>query len=316
MADISYIENHYGVTSHEILAQTRNVVCSANIEIIKRIIKAIDPCVDFKIYVLPTQEGSYQDIIKIVTANRITAVCAIGALLLAFLTFKSSLKFNDLDEANQQLEFMKHIKTMGLSYDDLPTDSMKKIYNDIFLQKEKAKRYKALLNDKDVKNDINIANDSEFNQIHKTEVKRNEFAEFIIEPESEKLEPTYKLHKVRIDSPIITLDSNAQWKTKDLHTKKPISFYLEDKNFKADFLSDKYPLKKTSGDDTMVVYIEYERKLKDEEEIITRRNAVEVYQINEHLIKEIPEGLEFNNKNLRKNPNQISIDDFMSGEVN
>ncbi|HCT84794.1 MAG TPA: hypothetical protein DF296_06305 [Candidatus Margulisbacteria bacterium] len=321
MADICYIENHYGVSKHEILAETRNTVCVANIAILNEIIKIIEPQSLVRIYLLPPREGSYQDVIKLitdnVTAERITALCAIAGLFLGVITYVDTRKINNIDYENKQLEFIEHMKTLGLTEDDLPSDSMKKLYNNIVVHKEKVKRYKALLKDKDVKTDTNIVKTSDFIQVQEAEVKRPDFPKYTIDIiQDKKLEPIYKLHQVKIDAPVITKDSDAMWRTRDIHTKEHISFHIADETFKENFFAGKYPLKEKSGDDIMIVHIEYLREFKDEEEVITRRNAVAVYQINEHKIAEIPAGLEFNNISYKKDPNQITIDEYIQGAIN
>ena len=149
MKDITFLETHYMVPENQILPDTRNRVCDANVAIIREIIKILDPKAEFEIYLLPPQEGSYRDTIKLIfkeirniKSNQVIAGCTVGILVLTYLNY--SKKPSNISVANQQLEFLQKMNSLGLACNDDISDAVKEVCNSISLRQEKNKHYNIL----------------------------------------------------------------------------------------------------------------------------------------------------------------------------
>lgn len=104
-----------------------------------------------------------------------------------------------------------------------------------------------------------------------------------------KIPSKIKLHELVITAPVITKDQSTLWHTKDKKTGKPLKFFMKDKEFLADFLAGRYPIKSTQLTDTVIVSVRYDYIERSDWSIMTTRHAIRVFKLNKHQILPIPE---------------------------
>jgi hypothetical protein len=134
----------------------------------------------------------------------------------------------------------------------------------------------------------------EFHKKNYKFIKRDRFPHYVSKSVVEKLEPEYKLHKLKIISAVISkMDKQAKslkWKGKDHKNNKSLEFYLMDSEFNIKFLNDEYPIQETN---VIIAKFEYQ-KFKIDGEINSNKtevSAIKIYYFNDKLITNIPDDL-------------------------
>lgn len=116
----------------------------------------------------------------------------------------------------------------------------------------------------------------------------------------------HKLHELVIVAPVDVKNETQQWRMQDKQSGAAISFFMKDNQFLVDFLSGKFPLKKTEEDDTMIVMVKYIIQRERGIEKIVRKEATKVYKINQKELSPLPndtsiEGIALSVERIRNN---------------
>lgn len=135
----------------------------------------------------------------------------------------------------------------------------------------------------------------EFNNEGKFDIERNKFSNYFT-VEADKgivvtIKSIYRLHKLVVVAPVISMGSYAQWKTRDFETSAPLNFHLKDDDFMQGLLSGKYPFKVKKDEDVINACIEYKIEETNGVEHVVERNAVKVYQFNQIKISKVPKDI-------------------------
>ena len=148
-----------------------------------------------------------------------------------------------------------------------------------------------------------------FSREHNFPIKQSDFIKQVVaDPiETDVIQKRYELHEVTIIAPVNVQDSQVQWKTKDKHTDKRVSFLMADDKFRKEFFGGLYPLKETKKDDEMLVYVEYTTIIHPNGKKSDKRQAIKVFRFNDKDIDPVPEGIKLNTPNLTADPRQGTL---------
>lgn len=141
-------------------------------------------------------------------------------------------------------------------------------------------------------------------------IKRNRFTSHISKDRIRNLDSEFTLHDVVITSSVNVNNVDNQWKLRDVESKKKISAYMRDGEFKDKFLNGFYPLKKSNNDDLLKVLIEQKWEMKNGEKTKVEQCIHSVYEFNGEFIKEIPEWVE--KGRVCKKPDERPMDNLWS----
>ncbi|MDD3066203.1 MAG: hypothetical protein PHT24_08125 [Endomicrobiaceae bacterium] len=192
--DFIIIESHYGVSENLIRAETRNK-CSENfIEIINELANILYPSEEFEIYLLPSQEGSYKDIIKFVkkakkeTSKSMSTLLLIGNLTVGYLVYSNSnhefqlhKDAQTVDMANKCISLQQQIELLKDQYeiDNFQDQKVNEICGNLKLKKLKNEIYETLNEDDMIASDELIVKDMDENTIVQEKVERRDFENHI-----------------------------------------------------------------------------------------------------------------------------------------
>lgn len=124
-------------------------------------------------------------------------------------------------------------------------------------------------------------------------IKRNNFASRMAPTVLRQLPIKEELKELVIVKPVNT-DEDLQWDFKDKNTKEHLIAKMSDEEFKRKLLNGECPQKKYKNPDVIIAKVEYHKKMEDGKERKDAYMITDVYQFNNELLKEIPEGLKLN----------------------
>jgi len=258
------IESHFGVPQNLIRVRTRNKCSDDLVGIIKIIASILYPGEEFEIFLLPAEDGSYKDVIKLlknvkseILKTPIVALTTIGILTVGILTytdshaeFLHSKKMWVIDDTAKCLSLKEQIAKLSNEYEieNIPDEKIKEVCGNIELKKFKNDRYKVLQNDEMISSDETIIKNPESEIIYRKRVDRSEF-DMCIEPLPENEE--YRIENlegvIELISPVLKQKKegkgitwrgiyhgeNIQERGIDiLLDEEAVNFYMQDPEFK------------------------------------------------------------------------------------
>lgn len=121
-------------------------------------------------------------------------------------------------------------------------------------------------------------------------IKRRDFTLHTSSDIERKL-PTLETIKHLVIYRSLNVDEDGKWEFRDKADGTHISAYIEDEQFKQQFLGGKTPLKKTKKDDELVALVEYDRKMKNGSNVPPVMTIKEIYRFNNKELKKVPDNL-------------------------
>jgi len=271
--------------------------------------KIFERKINYRIYVLPPEPGSFKQKLAIV------GTCIGGALF--FLDGDTGKAFfkgltghepsywsENAGENIRELILLKEA-TKGILQKDVPTlikigldnQNYEGIYN------AKNQFYKACIIDEKI-NAVGFDNSDNFS------VTRSNFIDHTSAQNLDLVTSfDLKIHDLIIVSPITAKKIKNMWRTVDKNTKEKVNFYIKDDEFYLDFIAGLHPIKASKDDDEITALIRYEHTYKNGVLIDTKKYAIKIFRFNGTKIADFPENLEdLNIKfNEKKNPLQMDI---------
>lgn len=172
------------------------------------------------------------------------------------------------------------------------TDSLKKLANKVSEQEReqidkiiKAQNdfYVELSKDENIKG-VGFSDNEEFPII------RRDFTLHTSSDIERKL-PTLETIKHLVIYRSLNVDEDGKWEFRDKADGSHFSAFIEDEQFKQQFLGGKTPLKKTKKDDELVALVEYDRKMKNGSNVSPVMTIKEIYRFNNKELKKVPDNL-------------------------
>lgn len=299
---------HYYGQGSAILAVTRDECSSSYAQLLSDIATALYPDLEFVIEYLPSQKGSFLDRIVFRNAKKEfekSPITATGAMVSAVATIAALFMQMDYAEARKgaraeriatcidlytgmQKQIQEHNAKNPEDPIEVDDEQLQKACGDI-IKKRKNRFYKGLMADPNIKK-------------HEIEVKkpgkpllysveRNDFVNYIEDLNDVNILPLHEIRKVRVEAPVI-VNEDKIWRASDWETDENLNFYLKDHNFRNQFLAGFYPVKTSKKDDLLIGLFEFKRKQdKDGKIKVTKKTVIDVFQYQDHKIKDIPENL-------------------------
>lgn len=192
--DFVTIESHFNVPNNSILARTRNRCSYDLLNVINEIASILYPAEEFELYLLPSEYGSYKDIVKIVKKKSgmiasTAAICAtLGTVSLSYLTYKDThaeyqhnIKMQVIDDSAKCLNLKQQIAEVQNEYqiDNILQEKINEICGNLKLTKLKNDRFHALKDDVLVASEESVLKDAESNVIFHKRIDRNDFEDYI-----------------------------------------------------------------------------------------------------------------------------------------
>lgn len=264
------IELHYGFTDNEIHSinfYVRNACSLAQVKILSYLIRTLYPNERFEILTLPPQEGSFKDftVVKFFNENQ-GILLAIGTLL-GILLFNSQIKVNNTTADNNVLEIIEKCKR--LNFDDEQIQKIQDICSSYYPKKQKNIFYESVIADRDIVS-IKPKISEDGNDIFETEIKQEEFNNYIEEiPKEKEFLKTDLSGHIQLSQPFIDKQQQygrgVAWKgiyygddIFDVEGKllvedgENIFFYMQDDEYKKQILNQEVSF--TSGDNIGVIF--------------------------------------------------------------
>ncbi len=258
--DFITIETHFGVSDHFIRANTRNKCSEDLVIMIQEVAGIIYPNEDFDIYLLPSESGSYRDIIKLVGKNKgkatIGAVGVVGTLVLGCLTYKDMHEdhLNNknmwvVDNTMKCLELKKLLEDSNKDYDieNVPEEKISEVCGNVNLKKRKNSFYNVLQGDKMIENNETVLKDVQSQPVFSKKIERNDFEKYIEPiPDTKYLQENNE-GMVELISPVVKQKKEGKgisWRgtyygndilykeITILNNGDDIEFYMQDSDFK------------------------------------------------------------------------------------
>lgn len=264
------IESHFGVPEHMIRAHTRNQCSEDLVTMIQEVALILYPEQEFEVYLLPSEVGSYKDIIRILNKNSgaITAVCAVGALVFTFLTYIKDTTSEDVSKCLSLQTQIETLRQQGYEIENIPTEKLDEVCGNLKLTKLKNDRYQTLLDDGIVSEEETILKNAEAKEVSKKTIKKEAF-QMCIEavPENEDYSKENVNGFIELISLVVKQKKEGKgipWKGiyygEDVKERgidvllngEEISFYMQDKEFKQKI--DAHEISFSSGDNMGVIF--------------------------------------------------------------
>jgi len=254
------IETHFGVPENFIRADTRNKCSGDLVSIIQEIAEILYPDDLFEVYLLPSESGSYRDIVKFVKKHKVGTtvgtVIAIGTLTLGFLNYKDShtKHLNDekdrvIDETTKCLELQKMIEELGERYvvDNIPERKLKEVCGNLNLKKRKNSFYNTLQNDSMVVSNETVLKNDKNTTVLARAVERTNFNDYIEPIPDQQYSKENAEGVIEIISPVVRQKKEGKgiaWRGtycgEDIYyddipilkDEEDIDFYMQDPDFK------------------------------------------------------------------------------------
>lgn len=300
---------HYFGYGHSILAITRDECSGSYAQLLSDIATALYPDFEFAIEYLPSQKGSFLDRIIFrnaksefqkspiaVTSSVITTVVTVAALFMQ-MSYVDARKAAKADRIATCIDIytgmQQKIKEYNTNNPDeqivLDDEQLQRACGDI-IKKRKNKFYKGLLSDQNIqKQEIEVKKAQGKSLLYS--IGRKDFVNYIEDLNDINIPSTYEVRKARVEAPVI-VNENKIWRASDWETNENLNFYLKDHNFRNRFLAGFYPVKTSKKDDLLIGLFEFKRKQdKDGKIKVTKKTVIDVFQYQDHKIKDIPDNL-------------------------
>lgn len=264
------IELHYGFTNndiHSINFYIRNTCSLAQVKVISYLIKTLYPDERFEILTLSPQDGSFKDLTVVKFLNNNSGVLALLAVVLPALLYQSQIKVNNTTADINTLEIIEKCKSLNLN--DEQNQKIQDICDSYYPKNQKNIFYQSVISDKDI-DSIKPTIFKEGKSIFKTEIKKDEFINYIEEIPKEKEFLKIDLHgNIQLSQPFIdkqrqygrgvawkgiyygadVFDDDGQLIIED---GENMFFYMQDDEYKSQILSQEISF--TSGDNIGVIF--------------------------------------------------------------
>ena len=264
------IELHYGFTNsdlHSINFYVRNTCSLAQVEVISYLIKTLYPDVSFEILTLPPQDGSFKDFTVVKFFNENQGITLVVGTLLGALLFSSQIKLNNTTTDINTLEIIEKCKSLNL--DDEQIQKIQDICSSYYHKKQKNIFYQSVMSDNDIIS-IKPTISKQNNNIFETEIKKDDFKNYIEEIPKEKEFLKIDLSgNIQLSQPFIDKQQQygrgVAWKgiyygddvfDEDnqliIEDGENIFFYMQDDEYKSQILNQEISF--TSGDNIGVIF--------------------------------------------------------------
>lgn len=279
------IENHFGVPGHLIRATTRNRCSSDYVEMLEEMVAILYPEEEFEIYLLPSEPGSYKDIIKFVKKHKKTigvagavagGTIAAGGLLVAYLNYRDSHAdhvHNEsmwiVDDTQKCLALQKEVNELKEKYtiENFPEEKLKEVCGSLALKKKKNNVYSTLQSDDMIESNEITLKDQTDQVVASSTAKRNEFSSYIEPIIDQKFSLENVEGIIEIISPVVRQKQEGRgisWRgtyygndivfqnISILKNGDDIDFYMQDSEFK-DLITNKERVF-TSDDNMKIIF--------------------------------------------------------------
>lgn len=266
------IELHYNFANndiHSINFHIRNTCSLVQVEIVSYLIKTLYPEEYFEILSLPPQEGSFKDFIVVKFLNKNSGLIALVGVILPSLLYVSQFEVNKTTTDLNTLQIIEKCKNLGY---DLASEDVQKIQDicaSYYPKKQKNIFYQSVMSDKDIIS-IKPTISKENNNIFETEIKKDDFKNYIEEIPKEKEFLKIDLSgNIQLSQPFIDKQQQygrgVAWKgiyygddvfDEDnqliVEDGENIFFYMQDDEYKSQILNQEISF--TSGDNIGVIF--------------------------------------------------------------
>lgn len=322
---------HYYGDGHSLLAITRDECSGSYVQILSEVAHALYPELNFIVEYLPSAEGCFLDRIRVKAKKEfekqpILVSCEVAATIVGLITlifmstsYRSDTLNADSTRMSTCIDLHTKMQTEIEQYNSqhpeeplvIENKRLQAMCSDL-IKKRKNKFYKGLMMDPAI-----TQQDFELTRENKTPIRysigRKEFKYYLEDLQEDNTPSAYEIRKVRIESPVI-VNSNKIWRASDWDTKENLNFYLEDHNFRTNFLLGLYPVKTSKKDDVLIGLFEFKKKQdKDGKIKVTRKSVINVFQYQDHQIKPIPDNLK---QYLPKEDSFVAGDDELFPKYN
>lgn len=265
LEEYAIIENRFGVPGNFIDANTRNKCSEDMVSIIRDIANILYPNDGYDVYLLPSEAGSYKDIIKFVKRNKVGSTIgvalAVSTVTIQYLNYKdthaSHLSTEDnklLDTSLKCLELQEKLNALNQDYDvnGIPNSKLQEICDDLSISKRKSSFYRNLDSDRMVLSNQTSVKNSANQCVVSNQIERAEFKDYILPI----IDTKYSSHGnggiIELVSPVVRQSKEGKgipWKgvyygdglTQNnitiLEDGDNIEFYMQDSDFKAQISS-------------------------------------------------------------------------------
>ncbi|HEV7702005.1 MAG TPA: hypothetical protein VGO63_00975 [Candidatus Paceibacterota bacterium] len=274
------IETHFGVPDHYIRANTRNKCSEDLVAMLQEMSKVLYPNEEFEIFLLPSEPGSYKDIIKFIKKNKIGVslgtAATVAGLVFVVLNYKDSHEEHlheknmwVVDDTAKCLELKQNMEALKGDYDieNIPDEKLAEVCGNLNLKKKKNNIYDTLQRDNMIKDNETLLKDSKGEIISSKKIVKEDFPKYI-EP---ILDKKYSYENangiIELISPVVKQKREGRgisWRgtyfgenivsesVTILTNGEDIDFYMQDPDFK----DQTYKRERTfaSGDNMKVIF--------------------------------------------------------------
>ncbi len=193
------LESRFGLSveeSNSILANTRNRCSQDLVEIIQKIAHILYPEEEFEIYFLPSEPGSFRDIIKFAKKHpkgsaivgSVTIITAVISTSVAYLVYNDSHESHKHDKKMWIIEDVKKCMELAQQKAELsedfnvngfPQEKIDEVCQNLSLQRKKNDRYRVLKNDANITEEETILKTSSGEILSTNNVARENFEDYI-----------------------------------------------------------------------------------------------------------------------------------------
>lgn len=266
------LELHYNFISddvHSINFHIRNTCAIAQVEVISYLIKTLYPNEHFEILSLPPQEGSFKDLTVVKFLNKNSGLIALLGVVLPTLLYVSQFEVNKTTSNLNSLQIIEKCKELGFELDQDQIQKIQEICGSYYPKKQKNIFYQSVMSDEDIVS-IKPTISQEDRNIFETEIKKEEFSDYIEEiPKEKEFLKVDLTGNVQLSQPFIekqqqygrgvawkgiyygddVFDENNQIIVED---GENIFFYMQDDEYKNQILNQEISF--TSGDNIGVIF--------------------------------------------------------------
>lgn len=323
------IETHFGVPEHFIRADTKNRYSENIVAIIQEIALILYPNDEFEVYLLPSEPGSFKEIIKFVNKHKLGvaagSVMTIGGLVLGILTYKDSHEkfINDqrmqiVDDTQKCLELKKNIDNISVDYtiENISEEKIKIACGSLNLKKRKNNIYNTLKNDEMIENNETILKDSTGSSVLSKKIEKNEFPEYIELISDQKYSNEKIEGIIELISPVLKQKKDGKgmpWRgiyygenivfgdISILQNEEGFDFYMQDSEFKTKINNKQQTFK---VGDIMRVTFDIYGELKGK---IIQNRSIYIKEVKSYNEEIIPHTEKVQNKSKNLSQNQTTL---------
>lgn len=323
------IETHFGVPEHFIRADTKNRYSENIVAIIQEIALILYPDDKFEVYLLPSEPGSFKEIIKFVNKHKLSvaagSVMTIGGLVLGILTYKDShekfihdKRMQIVDDTQKCLELKKNIDNIGLDYtiENISEEKIKIACGSLNLKKRKNDIYNTLKNDDMIENNETFLKDSTGSSVLSKKIEKNEFPEYIELIADQKYSNENVEGIIELISPVLKQKQDGKGMTwrgiyhgeniifneiSILQNEEVFDFFMQDSDFKTKINNQEQSFKIR---DTMKVSFNISGELKNG---IIQNRSVYIKEVKSYNEETIPHTEKTQNKSKNLSQNQTTL---------